>query len=334
MGVPVEVAVMRPGGIREAELHSAGVPVHVFPCRSFLTGLPAQWWKLGRFLRHRFEVVHSFDMPSNILAVPAARAAGVPMVLSSQRAHRELAPPWMRPLLRLTDRLSHGVVVYCRFVEDHLAREEGVGRLKIHLIYNGLEGASFQPAGPRAAVPFPPDSLVVGCVCALREEKGLPVLLEAFARLTDTRARLLIVGSGPLRMPLEEQARRLNITSRIHFEPSVPDTAPWLRAIDIFVLPSRSEAFSNSIMEAMACGAVVVASRVGGNPELVSEDESRGLLFERDSSEELAAQIGRLAEDPERRAGMAAQAAEWVVRELDVSQMCRRLAGLYGGNPR
>src|SRR5207244_161276 len=99
--------------------------------------------------------------------------------------------------------------------------------------------------------------------------------------------RLLIVGSGPALPDLQASARRFALGGRCVFEPATRDVGAWLREIDIFVLPSLSEAFSNSLMEAMASGCCVVASRVGGNPELVVEGET-GLLFRAADSADLA----------------------------------------------
>ena len=123
-------------------------------------------------------------------------------------------------------------------------------------------------------------ALVVGVVCVLRPEKGLETLLDAFAEVhaIEPGLKLAIVGSGPCLPDLQERARALGIIERCVFEPATPRVADWLRGIDIFVLPSLSEALSNSLMEAMACGCTVAASRVGGNPELVAHGET-GMPF-------------------------------------------------------
>ena len=89
----------------------------------------------------------------------------------------------------------------------------------------------------------------------------------------------MIVGSGVELESLQENAGRLGIGDAIDFVPATRDVPDWLRKIDIFVLPSYSEAFSNSLLEAMACGCAVVGSRVGGTPELTGSNEERGLLF-------------------------------------------------------
>src|SRR6185312_10530777 len=124
----------------------------------------------------------------------------------------------------------------------------------------------------------------IGIVCALRREKNLPLLQEAFAKVhaSHPEVRLVIIGSGVELNSLQENAGRLGITGAIDFIPATPDVPDWLRKMDIFVLPSYSEAFSNSLLEAMACGCAVVGSRVGGTPELTGSSEERGLLFPSD----------------------------------------------------
>ena len=135
---------------------------------------------------------------------------------------------------------------------------------------------------------------MIGMVGVLRPEKGLSTLLEAFAdvRPVVPNARLLILGSGPMLPELQNQARSLGIFDSCVFEPSTDRVDDWLQHVDIFVLPSMSEALSNALMEAMACGCCPIASNVGGNPELI-EDGVRGLLFEPGNSVGLGAKAPR-----------------------------------------
>jgi glycosyltransferase involved in cell wall biosynthesis len=127
---------------------------------------------------------------------------------------------------------------------------------------------------------------------------------------------------------LQRLARDLNAAGACHFEPATPDVAAWLRALDIFVLPSRSEALSNSLMEAMACGCCPVASDVGGNPELVIPMET-GLLFRPGDVADLASKLGRLAADPALRRSLAARAAARIATEFPVEAAGLRMGEIY-----
>lgn len=127
---------------------------------------------------------------------------------------------------------------------------------------------------------------------------------------------------------LRRRAAAAGVESSCRFEPASAQVAEWLRAIDIFVLPSRSEALSNSLMEAMACGCAPVASRVGGNPELIAHGET-GLLFEPGDAEELARHLELLAGNRDLRVRLGAAAAVRIRREFSVEQAARRMEQIY-----
>jgi glycosyltransferase involved in cell wall biosynthesis len=318
-------------GFRAAELRDAGVPILRLPVRSFMRpGALRGAWLLGRYIRdHRIAIVHTFDVPMNQFAVPVARAFGVPIVLSSQRAHRDLVSPASRHILRLTDLLVDGIVVNSLAVCRQLIEEDRVPRRRIHLCYNAIDTARFFP-GPRARPPSLRDAeLVIGVICAIRPEKGLTTLLDAFeqVRRAHPGIRLLIVGSGPALPEIEARRRTLGLEEACHLEPATADIAAWLHAIDVFVLPSLSEALSNSLMEAMACGCCAVASQTGGNPELIDHDRT-GLLFPPGDAAALAQCLSRLAADAEFRQRLAAAGTAFI-QKFSVQASVRRMEQIY-----
>ncbi len=326
------VGCFRPHGFRAEELRSAGVPVLEFPVRSFasasaISGAAA----LGRCVRrYGIRLAHAFDSPMNLFGVPAARAFGVPRVLSSQRAHRELTPRVARHLLRLTDQMVDAVVVNCLSVGRQLMSEEKVPSARIRVCYNGLDTAAFQAVrGPRPG-PLQGAELVAGVVCALRPEKNLRLLIHAFAAIAGDAPgmKLAVVGSGPERDSLMTLARDCGVGGCVHFEPATPHVAEWLRGIDIFVLPSKSEALSNSLMEAMASGCACVATRVGGNPELI-EHERSGLLFGSGDADGLGRWLRLLAADAELRNRLADAGAARIREEFSIEASARRMGEIY-----
>jgi glycosyltransferase involved in cell wall biosynthesis len=139
-----------------------------------------------------------------------------------------------------------------------------------------------------------------------------------------------VVGSGELRQPLEDLARSLGVAADVHFEPATSEVARWLNAMDIFVLPSLSEALSNSLMEAMACGVAAVASRVGGSPELIREGET-GLLFPAGDADALALQIRRLVSDPCLRRRLGDAGVSLIRSEMTIEKAGSTMAGIYTG---
>lgn len=315
-----------------AAVNAAGVPVHVFPVSSFRRPhAVVQGIRLARFIRQqRFDLVHSFDPPATVFVTPFARLSRQGKVLSSMRSHRDLNSAGMRRLLRVTDRLVDGIVVNCKSVEAHLQNDEAVPTDLIHRCYNALDLDQFHPRD-RARVPeFRGSETVIGTVCSLRPEKGLPVLVDAFARISPGRRdlRLAIVGSGPESDLLKQQVAQTGCSDRVVFVPEATDVARLLRGIDIFVLPSYSEALSNSLMEAMACGCCPVATRVGGNVELVDQDRT-GLLFAPGDSAQLSACLNKLLDQPDVAADMARAARDRMEREFSMTASMTRMASIY-----
>lgn len=327
-GYQVHAAAMRPGGMRAAELEAAGIPLTIFPVRSFASLDP---WRAGlafcRYLRrHRIEVVHAFDVPSNVFAVPWARMAGTPKVLASQRAHRSLTPPSLKPLEKISDRLAHGIVVNCQSVRQELTSGFGIPASRIHVVYNGIDSKEFSPNGAHASLPFPAGSVVIGSLCALRPEKDLDTLLQAFAIIAEDfpRAHLLLVGDGPERGRLEAQS----LAGRTHFAGAQQDTASWYRAMDIFVLPSRNEALSNSLLEAISCGRLALASAVGGNPECFPPPADPH-LFPPGEPHALAALLRKLLSSPENLRSTASSQYRYTLEKFSLGTAVCALESIY-----
>ena len=333
----VHVGCFRPEGLRSAELSREQIPVLHLPVYSFRSpaAIRGAWRLAGYLRRHKIRLVHTFDTPMNCFAVPVAKISSTPVVLSSQRASRLLNGRWYRSMLRVTDHLADAVVVNCEAMRSHMIEDESVRPDHLRICYNGLDTTHFRPLPKLRPPELAGASLVIGVVCALRPEKGLPTLLEAFAKVVSgapsavrSGLRLLIVGSGPMLETLHEMSSRFELRARCHFEPSTADVVRWLRAIDIFVLPSLSEALSNSLMEAMACGCAVVASRVGGNPELVSAGDT-GLLFPAGDASELAERLEQLISDDELRTRVGAAGAIQMRQRFSLEASAYKMADIY-----
>jgi glycosyltransferase involved in cell wall biosynthesis len=319
------VGCFNPAGFRGEELRASGVPVVQFPLESYKSAHTAKQARaLVRYIREEhISLVHTFDYPLNVFAVPLTRVFTRAVAVSSQRSHRELNTPGYRRGLRISDRLAHAVVVNCRFIEKHMIQEEGVPPSRVQVCYNGIDLASFFPGQA-------PRSYTVGVVCGLHPWKGVSTLIEAFARLRQPCIRLVIIGDGQLRQDLEVQAAESGVAGQITFVPGIDRIADWLRDIEIFVLPSLSEALSNALMEAMACGCCVVASNVGGNPELVRHGET-GMLFEKGDAASLAAVLRNLLANRELRGRLADNGLRVMRENCSIQQAARRMGEIYMG---
>jgi glycosyltransferase involved in cell wall biosynthesis len=326
-------------GMRADELETAGIPIVHLPVRSFLrpSALRGAWLLIRYLHKHRIRMVHTFDYPLNCFGVLVAVVARTPAILSSQRAHRELTPPLYWKILRITDRLVKGIVVNSDSVRRDMVERERVPATLLHLCYNGIDTTRFQPGGRKRMAALAEAKLVVGVVCVLRPEKGLSTLIKAFASLINAFAgvqehysgtQLAIVGSGPELAQLQALTSELGIRDHVWFEPATANVPGWLGSIDIFVLPSLSEALSNSLMEAMACGCACIASRTGGNPELIVENET-GLLFEPGNADDLAEKLEQLARDRGLRGRFAQAAVERIRSQFSLSASVTRMQEIY-----
>jgi glycosyltransferase involved in cell wall biosynthesis len=267
---------------------------------SFLT-LRAQH-SLGRlagFLRRtRIEVAQSFDFYTNLMLMPAARLAGVPVVIASQRQLGDLLAPKQRRIQNFVFRLADCVVCNSSAAANQLARE-GVPIAKLTVIPNGLPPGAFMDAVP--ALPPEPGVMRIGMIARMNDRaKNHALFLRAAAAVSSRfpLAEFVLVGDGPFRQKWEELARLLGIGSRTRFLGERHDITSVLAALDVCVSPSRSESLSNAILEAMAAGRPVVATRVGGNPELVRDRET-GLLVAPGNEDALAAALESLLASPD-----------------------------------
>ncbi|HEY7304975.1 MAG TPA: glycosyltransferase family 4 protein [Bryobacteraceae bacterium] len=325
------VAAYQAEGVRASELRAAGVPIlrldvpNLKSTRALRTAI-----QFGGFLRkNRIKLVHAWDA-SVVFAAPLARLLRVPVILSSVLGHRDLLDARSRKQFQSTDRLVDAIVVNCEAMRKHLIQDCSVSPGHIELCYNGVNTGEFYPADVAKPEPVSSASFVIGAVCVLRAEKNLELLQEAFARIAPLvpNSKLLLVGSGPELPKLQANGRRLEIQNHCIFAPAVPAVAPFLRAIDIFVSCSISEAFSNSVLEAMACGCCVVGSRVGGTPELIADGE-RGLLFESGNVEELVAKLTMLVKDASLRKRLAANAAAFASYSLSMERNVQCMSRIY-----
>ena len=325
------VASYHADGIRHEELRRAGVPLLHMPLASLLSPTVInQAARLWRYIRnHQIRLVHSYDA-SAVFVTPIARAMRVPVVLSSMLGSRDLLDDRTRRQMRWTDRMVDTVVVNCEAMRRHMIDDEDVPSERIELCFNGVDTAEFYPGAVRRTASVANASLVIGAICVLRPEKALDVLQEAFARIRHLKPgmKLLLVGSGPELARLQINRQRLGIQDDCVFVPATSQVPQFLRALNIFVLCSRSEAFSNTLLEAMACGCCAIGSRVGGTPELIGNDEY-GLLFRPGDAEDLAEKLATLIGNEQLRRELGTRAADFARTKLSIEIAARRMAEIY-----
>ena len=256
----------------------------------------ARSWR--SFVEIDIEVAQSFDFYTNLMLIPAARLAGVPAVIASQRQLGDLLTPMQRRIQNLVFRLADCVVCNSLAAADQLARD-GVSNTKLAVISNGLPPEAFQEAVP--ALPSEPGVTRIGMIARMNERaKNHGLFLRAAAGVASRfpLAEFVLVGDGPFRKDWEQLAQQLGIGPRTHFLGERHDITLALAALDVVVSPSRSESLSNTILEAMAAGRPVVATRVGGNSELVRDRET-GLLVAPEDEHALANALETVLASPD-----------------------------------
>lgn len=326
----VHVAYVNEGFLADT-LRQAGIPLLKLPLTSF-TNRSA--WRTAALLRryirdHGIRLVHTFDYIVTAFAAPVCATTDA-VVLSSQRCLMELVPGKYRWMVRLAHHTADGIVVNCRAIRNELATQYHYPAGRIHVCYNGLDTARFQPGPRRRLEELRGASLVIGTVCVLRPEKNLPALLKSFAAVaeSDPGLRLLIVGSGPEEPRLRSEAEQLGIAGACLFHPATPEVPECLRSMDIFVHPSFSEGLSNAVMEAMAAGCAVVCSDAGGSPELVTDQET-GLLFDAGDVEALTSRLRLMVTGSELRLRLAAAGAIRIHRDFAITAAVEHIEHLY-----
>jgi L-malate glycosyltransferase len=267
--------------LSRAEEHAASVAE--FPIAGFRRASTfSQARRFAAWCRERsIALVHTTDLYANIFALPAAAMAGVPVRIGNRREINPDKSPAQIALQRAAYACAHVIVANSAAAGDRLATER-VPRSRIRVVPNGIDLAAYTPSQHER----PLRRIVT--VANLRPEKAHDVLFEAavlvLRRCPD--AQFVIAGDGPRRQELERLAQSRGIAPRVQFIGHADEVPALLASSDLFVLPSRSEAFPNSVLEAMATGLPIVATRVGGIVELV-ENQRTGVLVPPDDARAL-----------------------------------------------
>ena len=295
--------------------------------------------------RHRIQIVHTYNFYPNVFALPAARLARAPRVVASIRDTGVYQTSMQKRVQRLVCRMAHCIVVNAEAVRQWLI-EEGYERKKIVVIRNGVDLSRFERTGDgrrlRQDLGVPPRAPIVAVVSRLHELKGLDDFLAAAAALAarHPEVRYLIVGDrlavkdgtvvkeDAYRASLEGLARRLGIADRVVFTGFRLDIPQILQEVAVSVLPSLSEGLSNFLLESMAAGVPVVATRVGGSPEAVGDGET-GLLVPTRNAAALARAIDALLTDHDLARRMGQAGRRRMEERFSLEAMARATERLY-----
>jgi glycosyltransferase involved in cell wall biosynthesis len=324
-----EVTVLCP---QEARLHAEaakwGVPAVALPiARKRLACLRAMTEWLGA---HRYDVVNSHSSTDSWLAALALARLGRPCPLV--RTRHISAPVPRDPLTRwLYTRATARVVTTGEALKRELAERNGFPAARIESVPTGVDAGRFRPgerAAARLRLGVAADRVLVGIVATLRSWKGHRHLIEAM-KLLPGSVELAIVGDGPQRGALEALIARLDLGARVRMAGNQDDVLPWLRAFDIFALPSyANEGVPQALVQAMLVALPCVTTAAGGIPE-VAEDERTAVVVPPQDPQALASAIERLAREPGRRRELGEAARKHCVENFSYERMLDRMEAIY-----
>ena len=331
----VHVACFDKRGAWLPRVSSHAASIVEFPIKGFARpGTLASLIGFARWCRRqRIDVVQTCDLYANIFGLPGAALAGVPVRIGSRRELNPDKTPGQIQLQRQAYRCATKVVANSAAARAILL-EEGLQPESIAVIPNGIDPCEYEHGSPNHAANLPSVAAKrrrrVITVANLRPEKDHLTLIAAADLLAPDfpELEIQIVGDGPRRAELEALVRARRLEHRVHFLGHREDVAPLLATADVFVLPSRSEAFPNSAIEAMAAGLPVVASRVGGLLDLI-DDGQTGLLAQPGNPDSFAAALRQLLDNPGRAREMGERARAHVRQRYSFDRMVQSFEGLY-----
>lgn len=321
------------------DIEQLGVPVDLLPVRKLrnLDALP----RLLRYLREQYaDVLHTQLEFANTLGSVAARMLGIPSVctLHTIESYSRRSRVYWRTMLmwRSLRHFCDRIIAVSEETRQHHIRQAHFSPAKIITLYNGINLAPFESVGEperravRQELGIPLDAPVLVTVAVLRPPKGIQYMIEALPKILETLpdVHYLVVGDGEHRAVLEGLAQTYNVTERIIFTGVRKDVPDLLSASDIFVLPTLTEALPTVLAEAMGARRPIIASAVGGVPEMV-EHERNGLLLPPAEPARLVEACVRLLRNPVEAQAMG-QAGRVIARErFEINRQAQRLGALY-----
>lgn len=329
------VAALKKSGPHLAEFRRLGLEPREFPLGPSLAH-PATAVTIGHLaLWMRMQgvrLVHAQDFYTNLIAVPAARLAGAKVIVSRlDLAH------WhglrRRQALTWATRLADRVQVNARAIQRQLVDEERIPAEKIEVVMNGIDLDRFdrrmrQPLA--APLPIPEGARAIAVIANLHPVKGQEDVVAALAEIAGRfpDVHLLLVGEGERRPSIAARAEELGVAHRVHLLGHRTDVPAILARCEVLISSSYAEGLSNSVIEGMAARLPVVATAVGGTPELVVDGE-RGLLVPPRAPARIARALAALLEDGALRARLGGAARRFVEEHLEIGGMARHFERLY-----
>jgi glycosyltransferase involved in cell wall biosynthesis len=331
----LEAVSLHGHGVFWEPLRATGVPAsslsfhHYFP--SYVPGL------LGLMLARRYDVVHCHLLAANVIAKPLAALCRVPVRINHDHCNDKLTDPrpWALPADRWTNRFSSHVIAVSESTRQFVETDEGVPAAHTSTIHNGIDCTVNRPrpearADARRRWDLPPDAVVIAGIGRLTDQKNFALFLEVAARVCAVQPSTFfaVAGTGEEEAALREQAQRLGIADRVRFLGFVREMTELYPAIDFLLLTSKYEGLPITILEAMASGVPIVASKLDGIAEVLTDREDAALVPDQ-NAEAFATRLLELIEQPTRATEYAQRALEKVRTQYSAERMTRDVEAIY-----
>lgn len=289
---------------------------------------------------NQIDIVHTHSSKAGVVGRLGAWRAGVKTIVHTVHgfSFNDFMPGLERAGMVFLERWMSRYTTDLLFVSNkdrETGNALGIGAKERSLtIYNGIDYQPFESKPDREAVRkslgIDSDDYVIGFTGRLSKQKGIHILVEAFARFQSENlsARLLLVGDGPLRNRVENLARKLRVESRVSITGFRDDVAQMLSAMDLFVMTSLWEGLSRSLVEAMYAKIPVIATDVGGTSDAVKTGET-GWLVPPDDIDSVASAMKEAVADPQKCARLAGSAHAWAVSAFDLRKMLLSISSMY-----
>jgi sugar transferase (PEP-CTERM/EpsH1 system associated) len=289
--------------------------------------------------RQRMHILHARGWPTLVETAMAARLAGVRTTIygfhgktMEDLAGLSLKRQWMQ---KVVIRCYQRVVTLNSRMRSELAAECRLPQNRIYVIANGVDTDTFRPREDRGTIratfELPVDRFIIGNIARLDPVKNHEVIFRALHRLREHRCKpfFLLVGEGPHRIVLERQVAHLHIGEDVRLFGYSDHIPELLNCMDVYVQSSFYEGFSNTVLEAMACGLPVLATDVGGTRDLFSDDQGGGYFFQPQDDKTLASLILRLQQDSILRRTIGERVRRRAVQDFSVQNMVRHYENMY-----
>ncbi|MGZ8796137.1 MAG: glycosyltransferase [Thermoanaerobaculia bacterium] len=333
----VHFGCLRRWGRLLEQIDERGIPVFDYEVSTFrnLKALRAQWRLARDIRRHGIQIVHTYNFYANVFAIPAAKLAGAHVVASIRDMGAYLSPR-QRFLQRVVCRFADQILVNATAIKDWLVAD-GYAADRIMVIPNGVDLTRFEQPARTGSLHhefgLPNSAPLIGLVGRLAHLKGLEDFLTAAAVIARRfpSARFVIVGDAvdeSYMAALKQQAAQLGLEDGVIFTGYRSDVECILAELSVSVLPSLSEGLSNALLESMAAGAAVVATRVGGTAEALHDGEN-GLLVPPSDPDAIANAVCRLLDTPGLASRLGLAARRSIVERYSMTRMVERTSLVY-----